>query len=341
MENKVSIIVPIYNQNSEYLERCVSSLLKQTYNNIEILLINDGSKNEYKKSYDKVANKDKRIKIYHKKNTGVSDSRNYGIEKSNGKYITFVDSDDWLEENAIETMVNSLEKNNVDVVRTTYYIAMDNSRIFRKYQIKTGLYNKSDILNSLIPSLINGIENNFVCLLLINKSKINEIVFDTDIGMLEDECFFIKLLLEIDKILLIDIPTYNYYQNEFSVTKSHIYYKRNINDILKANLKLRDILLSKNLKNLIDDVNCSHSIIVLNYVNLIYTINKNRKEFVEYVRNISSIINDNDVLINLNKFNLSFHIKLQLYFIKKCHPYLLLIIFKLKKIKVKKWKQKK
>lgn len=115
----VSIIVPIYNEE-ENLKRCIDSILNQTYKNIEVILINDGSTDNSKKIIDSY--KDKRIVAIHKKNTGIGDTRNIGIEKSTGDYIMFVDSDDYIELNCVEIMLNKLLEDKTQLVVGNYYL---------------------------------------------------------------------------------------------------------------------------------------------------------------------------------------------------------------------------
>ena len=101
---KISIIVPVYNSETT-IERCIVSLISQTYTNIEIILINDGSKDKSGQICDSYSNKDNRIKVYHKTNEGVSIARNLGIKEATGEYVLFVDSDDYLSLNACESLI--------------------------------------------------------------------------------------------------------------------------------------------------------------------------------------------------------------------------------------------
>ena len=114
-EDLISIIVPIYNVE-KYLNKCVNSILEQSYKNIDILLIDDGSIDECPNICDMFEKKDPRIRVFHKKNGGLSDARNKGIDEAKGKYITFVDSDDYLDEHYIEILYNAMKKNNADLV---------------------------------------------------------------------------------------------------------------------------------------------------------------------------------------------------------------------------------
>ena len=116
---KVSIIVPIYNAE-EYLPKCIDSLINQTYQNIEIILLNDGSTDNTQNII--ASYKDKRIIAINKKNTGIADTRNEGIKKSTGEYIMFVDSDDYLELNSIELLIKKLEKDKSDIVMFNYQL---------------------------------------------------------------------------------------------------------------------------------------------------------------------------------------------------------------------------
>ena len=109
----ISVIVPVYNAE-KYLSRCIDSILVQRFNDLELLLIDDGSKDGSGKICDEFAEKDKRIKVFHKVNGGVSSARNYGLEKSNGEYVTFVDADDYL---LPETITEQLLSGNYDLIQ--------------------------------------------------------------------------------------------------------------------------------------------------------------------------------------------------------------------------------
>ena len=113
-QDLISIVVPIYNVE-KYLEKCINSIIIQTYKNIEIILVNDGSTDSSGKICDIYLKIDKRIKVVHKKNGGLSDARNVGIENAKGKYIAFIDSDDFLDSDFIEILYNLIIEYNADV----------------------------------------------------------------------------------------------------------------------------------------------------------------------------------------------------------------------------------
>ena len=112
--SKISIIVPIYNVE-KYLRKCIDSILNQSYDNLQIILVDDGSPDNCPKICDEYLNKDNRIQVIHKSNGGLSSARNAGIKVANGKYIAFIDSDDYIELNMIEKLVNAIEKSNADL----------------------------------------------------------------------------------------------------------------------------------------------------------------------------------------------------------------------------------
>lgn len=142
---KVSIIVPIYNEE-ENLKNCIDSLINQTYKELEIILINDGSTDDSKKIIDSY--QDKRIVAIHKKNTGIGDTRNIGIDKSTGNYIMFVDSDDYIEHNCVEILVKKIEEENSDLVVANYYLDTPNKTYEIKFENKgiTNIKEDPDLL---------------------------------------------------------------------------------------------------------------------------------------------------------------------------------------------------
>ena len=114
MDDLISVIIPVY-EVEKYIEKCLDSVINQTYTNLEIILVEDGSKDNSSKICDEYAKKDKRIQVIHKENAGVSSARNTGLDKANGKYIAFIDSDDYVDKEYIEYLYNEITKNNADI----------------------------------------------------------------------------------------------------------------------------------------------------------------------------------------------------------------------------------
>ena len=142
---KVSVIVPVYNVE-KYLKRCLDSLINQTLKDIEIIVVNDGSTDNSLDILNKYAENDSRIKVIDKENSGVSDCRNIAMKQMKGKYIMFVDSDDWIDNNALEIMYTKIEEEKSDVVMCTYMREFTNhskEKIFNLPEIE--LYEKDEI----------------------------------------------------------------------------------------------------------------------------------------------------------------------------------------------------
>lgn len=250
MKEKISIIVPIYNVE-KYLDKCIRSIINQSYKNIEIILINDGSTDKSGEICDYYSTIDKRIKIIHKKNEGVSVARNLGISLSKGKYIGFVDSDDWISEFMYEKMYEYMENNQLVMCR--YCRVDDNGYIIHTNEpLKYGELNKDQIFkNILLPMIGSEIDNlstaqimgsNWRC--LYDKSIIDkyDIKFE-NIKIAEDMLFHVMYLGRIDKIFVINEELYYYRYNPISATSNYI-------DQLWSELINQSDLLEKALKDI-------------------------------------------------------------------------------------------
>ena len=247
--DKISIIVPIYNAD-KYLDRCINSLLKQTYSNIEIILLDDGSTDNSSNIINKYAKKDKRIVVINKENTGVSDTRNVGIQKASGNYICFCDADDMYNKNYIKKMYEHILEKKVDAVRCNYKVIDDNNKFMSKGDLKNiskQMYT-NNIKEKIIPLCLNGNMPCFTYLLMIKKEKLN-VYFKTDIAMMEDVIFYIELLSNISSLYITDDTLYTIMYNEKGATNNIKNYKRNILNIIQVNNYIKDILKNKNLLN--------------------------------------------------------------------------------------------
>ena len=149
----ISIVVPVY-KVEKLLERCVKSLIDQSLEDIEIILVDDGSPDKSGDICDKLKQQDSRICVIHKSNGGLSSARNAGIQVAKGKYISFVDSDDDVELNMFEIMVNAAEEYSADFIMSDYIrIFEDGHKTEVSAQLENGLYEKKKIRNEIFPSL--------------------------------------------------------------------------------------------------------------------------------------------------------------------------------------------
>ena len=124
MKSLVSVIVPIY-KVEKYLNKCVDSIINQSYKNLEIILVDDGSPDKCGEICDKYAEKDSRVKVIHKENGGLSDARNAGIDIAKGDYLLFVDSDDWITSNICEVLIKNANDNLSDIIACNQYESFD------------------------------------------------------------------------------------------------------------------------------------------------------------------------------------------------------------------------
>lgn len=193
---KASIIVPVYNVE-DVLERCIDSILSQKYADFELILIDDGSTDKSGEICDRYGREDARVEVYHIANSGVSEARNVGISKAKGEYITFIDSDDYVDATFLENLIDE----DYDFVRISYSIVDENGSYKDNAISKEEVYNR--ISNSdIIHLLKNGYLNGAVCK-LYRRSVIesNRIAFDKKINFGEDTLFTVEYLLHIDSVV--------------------------------------------------------------------------------------------------------------------------------------------
>ena len=145
----ISIIIPVY-KVEKYLEKCIESVLKQTYTNLQIILVDDGSPDNCGKICDEYAKKDSRIEVIHKANGGLSDARNVGISKAKGRYIGFVDSDDYIKEDMYEILLNLIKKYDADVSICNLYDVIDGNEYIRNKENGIREYSRLDILKEVL-----------------------------------------------------------------------------------------------------------------------------------------------------------------------------------------------
>lgn len=245
MKDLISIIIPIYN-TEKYLEKCLDSVISQTYKNIEIMLILDGPTDSSKEIAYNYQKKDKRIKIIERENKGAFYSRTEGAVQSSGKYLAFVDSDDFIEKNYIEVMYENLIRNKVDIVRCYYKVLKNNKYIYENKIIpESKVFRQNDNYNEVYDLLYSSIYFNSMCRQLISKeifNKINIKKLDYDINYGEDLLCEIELLKIAKSIMIIQDYLYIYNQNEDSVTfiKNKNVIEKKIKSVCKVNKKMYD-----------------------------------------------------------------------------------------------------
>ena len=241
MENKnveVSIVVPIYNVE-KYLQRCLNSLIKQTFRDIEIITLNNGSTDSSLDILKSYASNDKRIKIINNDNIGVSEARTIGIRKSNCKYIVFVDSDDWIDNDMIESLHKTISNNNCDLVMCTYIREFKDHSKEKVFNLpEVNLYVDDEVKSQLLRKLVGPVGKEIstpeyldalgtvwakMYKTSILKEKNLSFVDLSEIGSGEDTLFNIHVLNELNKVILLNKPMYHYWRgNSNSITSKYI-----------------------------------------------------------------------------------------------------------------------
>lgn len=227
--SKISIIVPVY-KVEKYLERCVQSLQNQKIQDIEIILVDDGSPDSCGEICDQMAASDQRIKVVHKQNGGLSSARNAGLKKATGKYIGFIDSDDDVEADMFDKMVNAAEHYQVDFVMADYQRVMeDGTSYIVSKNIRGGLYKKENIREEIFPNLIMSENVDYGPLLSVwhciyrhEFLKKNSICFADDVKWSEDNLFSSLVGYCADSFYYLKGEAlYHYHQNPGTITTSY------------------------------------------------------------------------------------------------------------------------
>lgn len=218
---KISIIVPIYN-TKKYIDRVVNRLINQTYHNLEIILVDDGSTDGSSMLCDKYKKKDNRIKVIHQKNSGVSVARNVGLKHATGEYIGFVDSDDYISLNMYETLYNNLINTNSDISVCNYLTFKDKLPEFdNESNIK--IFDRIDALKDIIS---DGVITNFLWNKLFKKEVFKNISFP--LGKIYEDLYVMHRLIDnTDKICFDSKRMYGYYQRSDSYVNSYSLDKNN------------------------------------------------------------------------------------------------------------------
>ncbi len=230
-DKKISLIIPVY-KVEKYLNKCVESVVNQTYKNLEIILVDDGSLDSCPSICDEWAKKDERIIVIHQQNKGLSGARNTGIKSASGQYIGFIDSDDYIKYDMIELLYKAMEKYDAKIGMCSYNIEYEDSSYIEKAAMpKEGVYSSTQALNLLLE---NKVIKNFVWNKLYNIRLFDDISFPQGKNF-EDIYVTYKLFLKAEKIAVINDGLYNYIQRKGSISKDISI--KNVNDFFEGYIK--------------------------------------------------------------------------------------------------------
>ena len=211
---KISVVIPVYNVE-KYLSECLDSVVNQTYKNLQIILVDDGSTDFSGKICDVYAEKDNRITVVHQKNAGAGAAKNTGLELIDGDYFSIIDSDDYIELDMYEKMVNSLEKYNADIVQCLFKDVFVNDSFDRKYKLK-GNYPKVLTSKRFLKEYLYDWKYAIFWNKLFKSSLLKEIRFPVG-RKIDDEFFTYKLVCNAKKVVNIDNILHNYRMRKTSV----------------------------------------------------------------------------------------------------------------------------
>ncbi|MBQ0054651.1 MAG: glycosyltransferase family 2 protein [Synergistaceae bacterium] len=247
---KFSIIVPIYNVE-KYLEQCVDSLICQTYRDIEIILVDDGSPDRCPQMCDEYALKDAKIKVIHKANGGLVSARQAGTEIATGDYIVPVDGDDWVVSNYVEKFAEAAEKYNADIICCGYYKAFEDNRNLAVFMPdRAGFYSREDIEREIFPKLIQKADTTYFSPNLWCKAFKRELYItqqmkvNPKIKIGEDGACTIPCIYNANSLSIIPECLYYYRQNPKAMTKNKKAFPWNGPELIQKHLE-RTIDISK------------------------------------------------------------------------------------------------
>ena len=245
-EKLVSVIIPAYNIE-DYIGRCLDSIISQTYKNLEIIVVDDGSRDHTGEILDNYAKKDRRIKVIHKENGGVSSARNKGIEAAEGDYIGFIDGDDLIESEMYKTLVDLLEEENADIAHCGYQMVfpdrVDYYHNTGKKKIQTTEEGLKDLLSGemIEPGLVNK---------LYKKELIKNCRLDETVKINEDLLMNYQLFKLSQKSVYYDITPYSYMIRSSSATGANSLIKKR-EDALRVLNQIKDDCINNNLLSII------------------------------------------------------------------------------------------
>ncbi|MGN0787735.1 MAG: glycosyltransferase family 2 protein [Candidatus Onthoplasma sp.] len=325
MEDKISVIVPIY-KVEKYLRKCIDSIINQTYKNLEIILVDDGSPDNCPVICDEYAKLDNRIKVIHKRNGGLMQAWIDGVNQSSGDYIYFIDSDDWIELNSITIYMDIIKKYHPDIILNDYFITTDkNKRVGKAYDYNfTGYADKQEtskfkqqFINAKTKIMYYRWNKIFKRNIILNNLK----HLDTRITKLEDFNIVLPTIIDAQTLYFMHNPTYNYYVRQNSMIREKFQEKdlENFTYVLKQMYK---ILIDKKVeyKSFVSDFNMW---LIIDQVKNIFDSNTNKYKSLDKLKN--SYIVENPfkefVLLNAKKRRKFFYkalIKRRYFTLKLC-----------------------
>lgn len=297
-----SIIVPVYNVE-KYINKCVNSILEQTFTDFEIILVDDGSPDNCPAICDEYAKKDARVKVIHKKNGGLINARKSGLEIAGGEYIGFVDGDDWIEPDTYENFAKMIKKYAPDIVLSDFYFDNGKELANSTQLFEQEFYDKSALKEKLYPKMLfSGIYYKFgvnpCCWSKVYKKELiekNLPQVEGRIKMGEDAAFTYPCLLDAESAATVKKPSYHYIQNPQSMTNSY-------NKDLKNIIFLPYERIKEKCRECGIDLGKQPDYYLLYLANLLI---RNETAVTNYKKNVNALLSNKDVIKSANNIDLS------------------------------------
>ena len=240
---KISIIVPIYN-SEKYIKRCIESIINQTFTELEIILIDDGSNDKSGEICDKYKELDDRIIVKHIQNSGVSTARNIGIDLATGDYITFIDSDDYINKNTFKQISELIEKLKVDILKYNFYKTTGIIKIKNRYTVETEkIISIKENEDEIVKSIFEKHDLANVWNAVIKRGLIENTRFNKNLISGEDRLFMATIALKAKTIYFYNNALYYYYIHKTSATNMHKYDKSI--QMLSSNITAKKIIYNQ------------------------------------------------------------------------------------------------
>lgn len=295
---KISVIVPVY-KTEGLLDRCVESIVGQTYKNLEIILVDDGSPDNCPAMCDEWAEKDSRIRVIHKENGGVSSARNAALDIATGDYIGFVDSDDWIEPEMYSSLIQKISESGKNIALCSYYaVEISGERYECRCVVDKEVLDKDDYFRFIVL----GGDGGYIWNRLYDADILKEVRFDEDIWYSEDLLFNFKTAQKSNGAAILDKIEYNYVQKRI---KEHAWV---MNDHSFDSMTAFEIMLS--YKDIPEDVyDCCLRGYAAAAFTLLSGVLTNEKYFYKYDDIRSAILNFKKRILTQKKYPLKYKVK--------------------------------
>ena len=305
MKPLISIIAPVYKIPKEYLEQCFTSVIRQTYTNWELIIVDDGSQDGSGEYCDEFVKKDSRIKVIHQENAGVSVARNNGIENSNGDYIAFIDSDDWIDEDYLQKFINRLNEVDYDICICSAKVERKTKSEINDFLIEDAIKCNEEQLYQLKSQLIcRGLTKYHPPYVnvgvpwgkLYKKSFIidNKISFKPGVKRMQDNLFNLYAFKKAKCISYINKQTYHY--RDFSESAVHKYNPNIISDFRPFLDELEKFVIHENNEKWIIGANKRRITSINSYMSSYFFHKKNNKSTLKKIKDLKDYLKKEEII---------------------------------------------